>query len=51
MKCMIGFDLTVQMTGGRGIDCLGCRVDDNNTVDFCNSCDILHNEMGLLFSK
>ena len=39
------------MIGGNEIDCLGCGMDDSDTVNFCSSCDILHNEMGSLFSK
>ena len=38
-------------TGDKEIDCLGCHMDDSDIVDFCGSCDILHNEMGSLFSK
>ena len=39
------------MIGGNEIDCLGCGMDDSDTVDFCGSCDILHNEIGPFLAK
>ena len=42
---LIGFGMIDQMIGDRGIDCLEHRMDDCHTVDFCSSCDILHNEI------
>jgi len=51
MISQIGLRMIDRMIGGNEIDCLGCGMDDNDTVDFCGSCDILHNEMGSLFSK
>ena len=48
---LIGFGMIDQTIGDRGIDCLEHRMDDNDTVDFCGCCDILHNEIRSLLAK
>ena len=48
---LIGFGMIDQTIGDRGIDCLEYRMDDNDTVDFCRCCDILHNEIRPLLAK
>ena len=51
MICMIGLNQIDQMIGDREIDCLGCYKHGYHIVDLCLSYDILHNKMGLFFSK